>query len=86
MKAFITVIIIYLMLVLAVRLAHCEPSDFDTNVIHFNDVWNRWYRHHFNCPEDAHYLHDCRPEANKTSYDGFPRVIHEFTSLFGESK
>lgn len=87
MKAFITVVVVYILLVFMVKLAHCEIySDFDSNVIHFNDVWGQWYRKHFNCPEDAHYLHECRVESNRTSYDGFPHVIHEFTKLFGESK
>lgn len=88
MKAFISVVVIYLMLVLAVHLAHCQPvlpptySEFDMQLIRFNDTWNKFFRKHFNCSPDARYLQDCRVDENSTSYDGFPKVIKEFTKSF----
>lgn len=74
-------------------LSYCEGvqgqmlSDFDTRLIRFNQVWNTFYRTHFNCPVDAHYLEECRVDANSNKYDGFPKVVKEFTKSFvGESK
>lgn len=85
MKALIWIGLIWVALVVGVRLAHCEIgglSDFDSRLIHFNDVWGKFYRKHFNCPPDATKLHECRVDSNRTSYDGFPTVIKEFTKEF----
>jgi hypothetical protein len=86
MRAFMWVVAIWLMLVIGVRLAHCEfvPfTEFDTKLIHFNNTWNKFFRQHFNCPKDAADWAECRPQSSTSiDYSGFVHVANEGFHLF----